>query len=123
MLQSVDPAEALYLKTRIDLAMKAIDQEVAPSYNHFDTLEGMKSPEWLIADGSDASSVAVLGLLHYYQWTGSATAKHLADMLAAGIADLHAGSGSTWPYGGFLDYSQSFSLWHGYGSNQVEALA
>ena len=36
---------------------------------------------------------------------------------------MRAGSGSVWPYGGFLDYSRSFSLWHGYGSNQVEALA
>ncbi len=53
----------------------------------------------------------------------SATAKHLADMLAAGIADLHAGFGSTGPYERFLDYSQSFRLWHGYGSNQVQALA
>jgi len=122
VLKTSDPTLASYLQNRIKLAMQAVARRVQPDYGQFSSVDGFQTPNWLIGDGSDASSVAVLGLLQYYQLTGSTTAKSLAQMLATGIYDLRAGSGTVWPYGGFLDYAQSFSMWHGYGSNQIEAL-
>ena len=61
VLKTANPGEAAYLKSRIDLAMQQMARTVSPAYGHFQSLDGMNSPAWLIGDGSDASSVAVLG--------------------------------------------------------------
>ena len=52
----------------------------------YQIIHGVRVPAWLIVDGADASSEAVLGLAAYVQATGDRTARTALPQLARGIA-------------------------------------
>ena len=52
------------------------------SNQHEDDEHGVKVPDWLIVDGADASSEAVLGLAAYVTATGDRTARTALRQLA-----------------------------------------
>ena len=60
-----DPAFAGFLRDRLELAVDAVDRQVLDRYGEHLTIDGERTPAWLIADGADASAEAVLGLAAY----------------------------------------------------------
>ena len=82
-----------------------------------------RCPNWLIVDGADASSEAVLGLAAYVKAGGDRPARTALQQLAAGIAAMSAGSTTGWPYRALLPWALSRSFWHAWGSNMPAALA
>jgi len=122
--KTVDPAFAAVLATRMELAMGALDSElVGPNYGQYDTLHGYQTPKWLIGDGADASSEALLGLAAYYKASGSAEAGKLATELGTGIAGYQFGSARDWPWQALLPWARSVSDWHAYAAHMADSLA
>jgi len=122
--RAVDPAFAGALAARMDLAMGALDGElVGPQYGQYYTLHGYKTPKWLISDGADASSEALLGLAAYYGATRSAEAGKLATALGSGIAGYQFGSARDWPWQALLPWARSVSDWHAWGAHMANSLA
>jgi len=122
--KTVDPAFANTLAARMDLAMGALDGElVGPNYGQYDTLHGYQTPKWLIADGADASSEALLGLAAYYKASGSAEAGKLATELGTGIAGYQFGTPRDWPWGALMPWALSVSDWHAWAAHMPDALA
>ena len=80
-------------------------------------------PAWLIVDGADASSEAVLGLSAYVQAAGDRSARTSLTELAKGIAAMSSGSTTRWPYRALLPWALSQVQWHAWGSNMPAALA
>ena len=122
--RTADPAFANALAARMDLAMAALDGElVGPNYGQYYTLHGYKTPKWLIADGADASSEALLGLAAYYGATRSAEAGKLATELGSGIAGYQLGSAQDWPWQALLPWARSVSDWHAWAAHMADSLA
>jgi hypothetical protein len=104
--------------------MNRLDAELlVPNFGHYYTLHGYRTPAWLIADGADASSEALLGLTSYTQATGDQDARRLAEQLGAGIAGYQLGSGRDWPWGALMPWARSVSDWHAWGAHMSMALA
>ena len=119
-----DPHFAAFLKWRMDLAVAAVRREViAPSNLGTQVVHGVNVPSWLIVNGADASSEAMLGLAAYYRAGGGAQAYQLLSILATGVAGLSAGSTTNWPFRALLPWALSRSDWHAWGSNMAAALA
>jgi hypothetical protein len=119
-----DPKFAAFLKARIDLGIAALDREVLDKYGKFAVTDGVRVPSWLIVDGADASSEAVLGLAAYTAVEpGDRAARAATVELSKGIAMLSSGSPTQWPYGAILPSADSRSMWHAYLSQMPEALA
>ena len=118
-----DPAFAGFLRDRLELAVDAVDRQVLDRYGEHLTIDGERTPAWLIADGADASAEAVLGLAAYQSAGGSARAREVLGRLAEGIAALGGGDARTWPFGAVRPWALSRSLWHGWGSQMPAALA
>ncbi|HEY3338069.1 MAG TPA: hypothetical protein VGK18_06170 [Propionicimonas sp.] len=119
-----DPAFAAFLQQRIQLSVRALERDVLSRYRHFDVADGRRVPAWLIVDGADATSEAVLGLAAYVRVAPrDAHARRALGRFAEGIADLSAGSRETWPYDAILPWTQSRSLWHAWASQTGAALA
>ncbi|HTZ42614.1 MAG TPA: hypothetical protein VMB79_02035 [Jatrophihabitans sp.] len=121
--RTADPAFAGFLKQRLDLAIGAVDREVLVRYGQYQEVDGLRLPAWLIADGGDASSEAVLGLAAYVRAGGTPAARTALTDLATGIADLAQGDPRTWPYGAILPSATSRSMWHAWGAQMPTALA
>ncbi len=122
--KTADPAFAAVLAARMDLAMGALDGEaVGPRYGQYATLHGYQAPTWLIGDGADASSEALLGLAAYVGATGSAEAGKLATELGTGIAGYQFGSARDWPWQALLPWTGSVSDWHAYAAHMADSLA
>ncbi len=120
----VDAAFADFLQQRLELSVAAVDQDVLDTYGVTAPVDGRPTPTWLIADGADASSEAVLGLAAYVEAGGSDAAAHTAlEQLADGIAMLSGGTARTWPFGAVFPWALSRSLWHAWGSQMPAALA
>jgi hypothetical protein len=119
-----DPSFASVLSARMRLAMDKLDAElITPNYGHFLTLHGYQTPAWLIADGADASSEALLGLSSYTKASGDAEARELAEELGTGIADFQLGSDRNWPWRALMPWARSVSDWHAWGAHMSMALA
>ncbi|MDN3351581.1 hypothetical protein [Actinomadura sp. DC4] len=118
-----DPGFASFLRERLDLAIKALDRDVLAHYGSFQTVHGVKVPSWLIADGADATSEAVLGLSAYVVAGGPPAARTALDRFATGIAAMSAGNPGNWPYGAILPWALSRSDWHAWGTQMPSALA
>ncbi len=118
-----DPSFAAFLKTRLDLAIGALDREVLVDYGTYQIVDGARVPAWLVVQGADASSEAVLGLAAYVRAGGGSTARTALSELADGIADLHAGNSGQWPYGALLPSATSQDQWHAWGAQMAGALA
>jgi hypothetical protein len=118
-----DPAFAAFLKVRMDLAVTALRRDVLGDYGKYQTIHGVRVPAWLIVDGADASSEAVLGLASYVQASGDPAARTALRQLARGIAALSAGTTTSWPYRALLPWALTRSFWHAWGANMPAALA
>jgi hypothetical protein len=120
-----DPAFAAFLRTRLDLALDALDREVLVRYGTYRVFDGAKVPAWLIADGADASSEALYGLSAYVRaLPGDARARRDLERLADGVAGMAlSDSAATWPFGAILPFAGSRSLWHAWGDQMAGALA
>jgi hypothetical protein len=121
--RDADPAFATFLKQRLDLAVGALDREVLTRYGQYQNIDGVRTPDWLIVDGADASSEAVLGLSAYVRAGGSGPARTALAQLADGIAAMGAGDADTWPYGAVLPWALSISDWHAWAAQMPTALA
>jgi len=118
-----DPAFAAFLQDRLQLGVKAIDRQALNKYGKYVTADGKKVPAWLIVNGADASSEAVLGLTAYVGATRDKAAKSALKKLARGIAEMGAGDTRQWPYGAILPWAESPSMWHAWSSQMPAALA
>lgn len=124
--KDADPHFAAFLRERLDLAVAAVDREVLVRYGQYRTIHGSRVPDWLIADGTDASAEAVLGLSAYLRalpGQGNPAARTALSRLAEGIAAMGAGSARQWPYGAILPWAASRSDWHAWGAQMPAALA
>ena len=121
--KDVDKGFAAFLKSRMDLAVAALRRDVLVRYGTYQVIHGVKVPAWLIVDGADASSEAVLGLAAYVAATGERAARTALTQLAAGIAKMSDGSLTRWPYQAILPWALSRSDWHAWGANMPAALA
>jgi len=121
--QAADRHFAAFLKTRMDLAVSALRRDVLTRYGTDQIIHGVRVPDWLIVDGADASSEAVLGLAAYVRAGGGRSARVALGQLAHGIAAMSAGSTTSWPYRALLPWALSRSDWHAWGANMPAALA
>jgi hypothetical protein len=113
-----------FLRTRLDLAVAALDRQVLSRYGQWQTVDGVRVPAWLVVDGADASAEAVLGLAAYVRAGGSGAARTALARLAEGIAAMSGGDrAGTWPYGAILPWALSRSDWHGWAGQPPAALA
>ena len=121
--RGADHAFASFVRARLDLAVAALDRQVLRRYGHYQIVDGQRIPAWLVVDGADASSEAVLGLSAYVRAGGPPAARLALARLAAGIAAMGGGDTATWPYGAVLPWGLSVSLWHAWGAQMPSALA
>ncbi|WP_134739255.1 hypothetical protein [Nocardioides sp. 503] len=121
-----DPAFAAFLQERLLLSLDAVQRQVLDKYGEYLDIDGLRQPAWLIADGADATSEAILGLAAYVEAAGpgpGATVRPALARLARGVAMLRGGDARTWPFGGVRPWALSRSLWHAWGSQMPAALS
>lgn len=121
--RGTDPGFAAFLRGRLDLSVGALDRQVLTRYGRYRTVHGVRVPAWLIVDGADATSEAVLGLSSYVAAGGPPAARTALAHFAEGIADMGTGGPRTWPYGAVLPWGLSRSDWHAWGAQMPSALA
>ncbi|WP_193606903.1 hypothetical protein [Nocardioides lijunqiniae] len=121
-----DPAFAAFLRDRLLLSLDAVQRQVLDRYGDYLDIDGQRTPAWLIADGADATSEAILGLAAYVKAAGpgpAAAVRPALARLARGVAMLGGGDARTWPFGGLRPWALSRSIWHGWGSQMPAALS
>jgi hypothetical protein len=122
--RTADPEFAATVASRLALAMDRLESElVGPNFGTYYTLHGYRTPAWLIADGTDASSEALLGLTAYFAATGNEQARLLASQLGTGIAGFQLGTSRDWPWQALMPWARSVSDWHAWGAHMSMALA
>ncbi|SEE63641.1 hypothetical protein [Jiangella alba] len=122
--EAADPAFAGFLRDRLRLAVDAVDRQVLTRYGEYTVADGLRVPSWLIVDGADATSEAVLGLAAYTTAApDDAAAAGALRKLAEGVAAMGGGDPDAWPYGAILPWAQSRSMWHAWGSQLPASLA
>lgn len=115
---------AAFLRERLDLAIAAVDRQVLqPEYGQTVTVDGLEWPAWLIAEGADASSEAVYGLVAYVAAAEDDIAERVLRQLAEGIALMQLGDARQWPFGALMPWTGSRSVWHAWGDQMAGALA
>ncbi|TRX22259.1 sugar phosphotransferase [Flavobacterium franklandianum] len=83
-------------------------------------VNGLTVPKWLPANsGTDQAAVMMLGLYNVYQQNQDAKVLAIIEKLAEGILLMQQGNETSFPYGAFLSYENT---WHAYGSDQAYAL-
>ncbi len=120
---TVDRRFAEFLRDRLELALAALERQVLIRYGQWNIVDGRRVPAWLIVNGADATSEAVLGLAAYVRAGGSGRARRALEQFAEGIAALSAGSTRSWPFRALLPWGESISLWHAWGAQMPSALA
>lgn len=125
VLGSLDADYASQLEQAFERIRDVWAGEVAAYYGKYDQLHGVPVPAWLIAGGSDVTSIAVLALLEYDRATGGqdAATRDLLAKLSEGLATYQAGDHRNYPFGWHPDNATSPFSWHAWGSTQVFALA
>ena len=118
-----NPAFAAFLRTRMELAVRAIERDTLVRYGEYHDLHGVQVPAWLITQGADATSEALLGLAPYVRATGSPAATRVLRRLARGVAEFHAGSTTQWPFRALLPWAESLDDWHAWGAEMAQGLA
>lgn len=121
--RDADPAFARFLERRLALSIGAVDRQVLDRYGEYYSTDGRRTPAWLIVDGADATSEALLGLAAYVDDGGTPRAERVLRQLAEGVARQSAGTARTWPFGGILPWGLSRSLWHAWASQTGASLA
>lgn len=123
VFRTVDPAFARFLRTRLELALDALDRQVLVRYGTWNIVDGRRVPAWLIVAGADATSEAVLGLSAYVRAGGSSRARKALARFAEAIAAMGAGGTREWPFRALLPWGESISNWHAWGAQMPSALA
>lgn len=118
-----DPAFAAFLRRRMELAIAAVERDTLSRYGRYRRLHGVRVPTWLITQGADATSEALLGLAPYAAATRSSAALRVCRRLARGVAELGAGSSQQWPFRALLPWAESLDDWHAWGSEMAQGLA
>ena len=118
-----DRAFAGFLRQRMELTIAAIERDTLSRYGRYRDLHGVRVPTWLITQGADASSEALLGLAPYATATRSPAALRVCRRLARGVAELAAGSSRQWPFRALLPWAESLDDWHAWGSEMAQGLA
>jgi hypothetical protein len=121
--QHSDPKFASFLRARLVLSIHAVNREVLDAYGTYNHIDGTRTPAWLISDGGDASSEAMLGLSAYVEAGGGKTARTALRRLANGVAMLGGGNARNWPNGGILPWTMSLADWHAWGAQMPSGLA
>ncbi len=121
--RKVDRRFAEFLRDRLELALAALERQVLIRYGEWNIVDGRRVPAWLIVNGADATSEAVLGLAAYVRAGGSDRARRALAQFAEGIAALSAGSSRSWPFRALLPWGESISVWHAWGAQMPSALA
>ncbi|MFG1906142.1 hypothetical protein [Kribbella sp. NPDC048928] len=123
VFRRTDRAFAAFLGERLELALTAFERQVLVRYGEYNIVDGRRLPAWLIVNGADATSEAVLGLSAYVSAGGSARARRALSHFADGIARMSAGSMREWPFRAILPWGESISDWHAWGAQMPSALA
>jgi hypothetical protein len=121
--RGVDRRFAEFLRDRLELALAALERQVLVRHGTWNVVDGRRVPAWLIVNGADATSEAVLGLAAYVRAGGSARARRALAQFAEGISHMAAGSSREWPFRALLPWGESISLWHAWGAQMPSALA
>ena len=123
VFRHTDSVFAGFLRDRLELAIAALERQVLVRYGDYNVVDGRRLPAWLIVNGADATSEAVLGLAAYVRAGGSAAARRALTRFAEGIAKLSAGSTRVWPFRALMPWAESISDWHAWGAQMPSALA
>ncbi|HET6737460.1 MAG TPA: hypothetical protein VFH76_00945, partial [Kribbella sp.] len=123
VFRRTDRAFAAFLRERLELALTALERQVLVRYGEYNVVDGRRLPAWLIVNGADATSEAVLGLSAYVSAGGSVRARRALSRFAEGIAGMSAGSTREWPFRAILPWGESISDWHAWGAQMPSALA
>ncbi|WP_460663253.1 hypothetical protein [Kribbella swartbergensis] len=121
--RGVDRRFAEFLRDRLELALAALERQVLVRYGDWNVVDGRRVPAWLIVNGADATSEAVLGLAAYVRAGGSPRARRALTQFAEGISYLASGSSRVWPFRALLPWGESISVWHAWGAQMPSALA
>ncbi|MFD7154646.1 hypothetical protein ACFV9C_08615 [Kribbella sp. NPDC059898] len=123
VFRHTDSVFASFLRERLELAIAALERQVLVRYGDYNIVDGRRLPAWLIVNGADATSEAVLGLAAYVRAGGSTSARRALARFAEGIAKLSAGSTREWPFRALLPWAESISDWHAWGAQMPSAVA
>ncbi|MFF1821426.1 hypothetical protein ACFVWG_29255 [Kribbella sp. NPDC058245] len=123
VFKHLDRGFAAFLKTRLDRAIAALERQVLVRYGRWNLVDGRRLPAWLIVNGADATSEAVLGLAAYVRAGGSTKARRALTQFAEGIAALSSGSTRQWPFRALLPSAETIAMWHAWGAQMPSALA
>ncbi|WP_432972087.1 hypothetical protein [Dactylosporangium sp. CA-233914] len=118
-----DPPFAMFLRSRLRLAVGAIRRQVLSRYGQWRLVDDTPTPAWLIADGADLTGEALLGLCAYTASTGDEDARKVLEQLAEAVAAMRTGTPWTWPFGAVLPFGRSRTEWHGWAGLAPAALA
>ena len=121
--RSADPAFAAFLRARLDLASPRCTARCWSATAQFQTVHGARAPAWLIVDGADASSEAVLGLSATCAPAVPAAARTALAQLADGIARLRRGRPADVALRCGPAVGASPSDWHAWAAQMPAALA
>lgn len=125
VMRSVDPDYAVLLDQAFQRIFNVWSREVAQSYGKYNQVHGVSVPAWLIAGGSDVTSIVVLALLDYDRAKGGqdAPTRDLLVKLCEALSEYQAGNQLNYPFAWHPDSATSPFTWHAWGSTQVFALA
>ena len=122
VFREADPAYADELRAAYLKGESALEGEIG-TVGEFDSRHGVDVPAWLIGNGSDVSSLAMLGLAEYYAVEPNDRTAELLTALGDGVAAYQLGGPGEYPFGAHPSATTSTALWHAWGSHQVHALA
>lgn len=121
--RSTDPDLARFLRSRMQLAVTALERGPLSRYGSWLVADDVRVPGWLVTGGADATAEACLGLAAYVQAeTTDARARTALSRLAEGVAAMRSGRLGVWPFGAILPWTGSQSLWHAWGGEATQAL-
>lgn len=124
VLGASDPAFADKLRTAFTRIRDVWAGEVATNYGKSSAVHGIPVPGWLITDGGDVTSIAVLALLEFDRAANGTDAptRDLLTKLCEALAAYQPGDHLNYPWGMHPDSAAAPGYWHGWGSTQVYAL-
>ncbi len=122
-----DPEFAAFLQDRVQLSVGAVNREVLDTYGQYVKADGVDVPSWLIVNGADATSEALLGLSAYVEAApDDAGVRDTTAKLAQGVNEFARtttkGDTTSWPYGAILPWAESRSMWHAWSSQMGAGL-
>jgi hypothetical protein len=118
--RDADAGFAAFLRERLLLALGAVERQDLKNYGTWQTVDGLRWPSWLIADGADLTAEAMYGLVAYVQASGDDRARRDLAQLAEGVAAMRT---TGWPFGALMPWTMSRSIWHSWADEMSGSLA